>query len=212
MLKFEPPFWIRVSRKWHSESNCNSLGAGYVVRSIKLLASGLIDQAIELDLPVVVQAKTKLLERLEKRRQRRRQRRQLRQPTLYGVDLNDIAAVQSLLESILGMQISDNCSGGSGTPQTRKVSWHTIFMFEGVMIYLNEGIPTALLRVCRMVLEQQHQQGSLCFADRLENIPAGDYDIAVPVLAKQGWNLTIWQPKPGLARGIPGRGCAEMLL
>ena len=205
-----------------------SLGAGYDVRSIKLLASGVIDQAIELDLPVVVQAKTKLLERLERRQHRRWRRQQSRRqpqqqqsfslqlPTLYGVDLNDIAAVESLLESILGMQNSnDSCRGASSSsstpPTTQKVSWHTIFLFEGVMIYLNQGIPTALLRVCRTVLDnnKQHQPGSLCFADRLENIPAGDYDIAVPVLAEQGWNLTVWQPKPGLARHM---GCAEMLL
>ena len=75
------------------------------------------------------------------------------------------------------------------------------------MIYLNEGVPHGLLNVCRNVLRKtKSSRGSLVFADRLERIPGGDYDIAQPVLAEAGWRIVDWQPKPGLARHM---GVAE---
>jgi O-methyltransferase involved in polyketide biosynthesis len=171
-----------------------SLGAGYDVRSIKFRERGLVDHAVELDLPEVVRAKTKILE--SDRFQRRRPnlgRDKL--PQFHSVNLNEVDKVQSLLETVL-----------RSSPD--KTQWHTIFLFEGVMIYLDEGVPEAMLKVTSDALRNTGESGSLVFADRLENIPGGDPEIGRRELAKNGWNVTDWLPKPGLARHM---GCAELL-
>jgi hypothetical protein len=172
-----------------------SLGAGYDVRSIKLRERGVIDHAIELDLANVIDAKARIFHSARFRR-RRPSLIGDKLPTLYKVDLNDVAQVQATLERILN---ADSCEHHH---------WHTIFLFEGVMIYLKDGVPAALLGVCRQVLKTTGQLGSLCFADCLENIPSGDADIGRLELASHGWNVTVWQPKPGIARHM---GCAEMM-
>jgi O-methyltransferase involved in polyketide biosynthesis len=197
MLKFEPPFWIKSVTQIATNAKTGknkkvqliTLGGGYDARSIKFRERGLIDQAIELDLPTVVDAKTKIFNshRLKRRRPA------LSQdffPHLYPVDLNNLDDVKTRLTSIVASRPSED--------------WHTIFLFEGVMIYLNEGVPQGLLDICRTVLNQG--SGSLVFADRLERIPGGDYEIARSVLLEAGWRIVTWQPKPGLARHM---GVAE---
>jgi len=86
---------------------------------------------------------------------------------------------------------------------------YTIFVFEGVMIYLNESIPSGLLELTSRLLRENQLEGSLCFADRLENVPGGDYDKGIQELETNGWNLEDWSPKPGLARHM---GSASLLL
>lgn len=177
-----------------------TLGGGYDARSIKFRQEGLVDHAIELDLPNVVDAKRKLFSdpRLQRRRQRRRDpslklQSVLLLPDLYPVDLNQLSDVEAILTDLV---VSPDHE-----------MWHAIFLFEGVMIYLNEGVPHGLLNVCRNVLRKNNSsRGSLVFADRLERIPGGDYDIARHVLAEAGWRIVDWQPKPGLARHM---GVAE---
>ena len=175
-----------------------SLGAGYDVRSIKLRERGVIDQAFELDLPHVLSAKKRILhsQRFQRRRPALVNNDLL--PTFLPVDLNDVDKVQSILEEIINLNST-----------TSEFRWHTILLSEAVMIYLKEDVPDALLGVCRRALETTGQTGSLCFADRLENIPGGDVDIGRQVLARHGWNITDWQPKPGLARHM---GCAEQMM
>ena len=69
------------------------------------------------------------------------------------------------------------------------------------MIYLNEGVPRALLRACSDACQSMGiRQASLVFADRLENVPGGDKEIGVKELASLGWEVVEWLPKPGLAR------------
>ncbi len=164
------------------------LGAGYDLRSIKLLERGWVDEAFELDLHDVVVSKQKLIgpDRLLKRRPWLKEKVNL--PTLISSDLNDIKKVREQLKGIL-----DTDEDGRGL-------YHTIFVFEGVMIYLNEGIPSALLKVTSSALKDANADGSLCFADRLENIPGGDFDLGTKELSRNGWKLTQWCPKPGLAR------------
>jgi O-methyltransferase involved in polyketide biosynthesis len=170
-----------------------SLGAGYDVRSIKFRERGLVDHAVEFDLPEVIRAKRLNLE--SKRFQKRRPNlKKDKLPQFHGVNLKDVDAVENLVTSIL-----------QSSPQT---TWHTIFLFEGVMIYLDDGVPEALLSMLSRALNKTGKRGSLVFADRLENIPGGDFDIARRELAKNGWNITDWLPKPGLARHM---GCAETL-
>jgi hypothetical protein len=158
---------------------------GYDGRSIKLKQKGLIDEAYDLDLADVVYAKQKLFERLAKRRSLAIGDL----PQLMTIDLNKIEEVRHILTNIL---TAPTIHGNE--------DWHTIFLFEGVMIYLDEGIPSALLGVCSSVLKETQKHGSLCFADRLENIAEGDPVMAVTELANNDWTLDEWCPKPGLAR------------
>mmetsp|Transcript_21553 Transcript_21553/g.21923 ORF Transcript_21553/g.21923 Transcript_21553/m.21923 type:complete len:96 (-) Transcript_21553:14-301(-) len=74
------------------------------------------------------------------------------------------------------------------------------YLFEGVMIHLNEGVPSALLNITIDVLNQLNLPGSLVFADRLENIPGGDEALGIEELQRNRWTLKDWCLKPGLAR------------
>lgn len=168
-----------------------ALGAGYDLRSIKLLERGWVDEAYELDLNDVVVAKEKLIgpKRLLKRRPWLKST--VKMPTLIPSNLNDIDNLREQLKEIVQRKNLDGSDDDS---------YHTIFVFEGVMIYLDEGIPSSLLNVTSSVLKESNADGSLCFADRLENIPGGDYDLGNKELSRNGWSLTQWCPKPGLAR------------
>jgi hypothetical protein len=163
------------------------------VRSIKLCERGIIDQAIELDLPGVIDAKTHILHSKRLRR-RRPWLTDQSLPEFYPVNLNQLEDVELILEGIV--QQDDTCA------------WHTIFLFEGVMIYLEKGVPAGLLELTSRVLRTSGKTGSLVFADRLENIPGGDLEIGREELARNGWEVTEWLPKPGLARHM---GCAHLI-
>lgn len=171
-----------------------SFGGGYDVRSIKFRERGLVDKAFELDLPEVVDAKKRILDS-ERLHRRRPNLTSDKFPQFYPVNLNDVDKVRSILLEIL------QSSPDQGP-------WYTIFLFEGVMIYLDVGVPENLLKICSDVLVSTGERGSLVFADRLENIPGGDAEIGRRELAKNGWNVTGWLPKPGLARHM---GRAELL-
>ena len=159
------------------------MGAGYDTRGIKMTERKIVDQVVELDLQHVVDAKERLFRRLVKRRP---WLKDLSMPTLLPSDFNDLADVEEKLQSLL--QSTDNNE------------WHTIFVFEGVMIYLDENVPSSLLSITSKLLRENNQNGSLCFADRLENVPGGDYDKGVIEMETNGWKLKDWSPKPGLAK------------
>jgi hypothetical protein len=171
-----------------------SLGAGYDIRSVRWLSSGQVDEAWELDIPPVVESKRIMLERLQRRRQRRNQTTVL--PTCRGVDLNNLGQVQELLQSILTDK--DSSSSSSSNDQ----EWHTIFISEGVLIYLDPTIPGKLLKLCADTVTTGGRTGtaSLCMADRLENSPGGEELAGREELARSSWELMDWCPKPGLAR------------
>jgi hypothetical protein len=127
-------------------------------------------------------------------------------PILLEADLNNLNQTQSLLEHIL----SCNSTGNKDESNSPTVN---IILFEGVMIYLDKGVPHALLEMCSRVLKQHHSNttttinndgnGScnyLCFADRLDNIPGGDVELAKAEMESTGWVLQDWLSKPGLAR------------
>ena len=157
-------------------------------------------ECYELDLPEVVHAKKKLL---ETRLHRRRPWLQQISPTLIPVNFNNLNDTRIALERLI---IDD---GGATTT-------NNIIIFEGVMIYLDEGIPHLLLRICSDVLlnngdvrrltigdvasSSSSSSNYLCFADRLENIPGGDINAAYVEMDSTGWELLDWLPKPGLAR------------
>jgi len=147
-------------------------------------------ECFELDLPEVVRAKTQLLQtRLFKRRPWL-QDIQSDYPKLIPVDFNNLNDTRSALESII---LNDNADNKDV---------HNIIIFEGVMIYLDEGVPHALLDICSSILNKRRSQSLsyLCFVDRLENIPGGDEEAANVEMDSTGWKLIEWLPKPGLAR------------
>ena len=176
------------------------LGAGYDTRGVKMLERGLVDEVVELDLPTVVAAKKRLFARLLRRRPGLRS---LQMPTLVPADFNDDPAV---LEQKLGVALDEGITADPLAPAEK--DWYTIFVFEGVMIYLKEGVPTTLLGMTSSALQRRRLDGALCFADRLENIPGGEFDAAVQELEKNGWRIKDWCPKPGLARHM---GSAELM-
>jgi len=163
------------------------MGAGYDTRGVKMMERETVDQVIELDLPEVVDAKERLFRRLLKRRP---WLKELSMPTLVPSDFNDLSDVEEKLKPILRRDEDEDDT----------VEWHTIFVFEGVMIYLNDNVPSSLLNITSRLLRENNRKGSLCFADRLENVPGGDFDMGVKELETNGWNLKDWSPKPGLAR------------
>mmetsp|Transcript_47 Transcript_47/g.89 ORF Transcript_47/g.89 Transcript_47/m.89 type:complete len:394 (+) Transcript_47:1662-2843(+) len=163
------------------------MGAGYDTRGVKMLERGIVDSVIEMDLPEVVKAKNRLMNRLWKRRP---SLNNTTMPKLIPVDFNKIPGVQRELKRELGSLAS--------TPNPEK--WHTIFVFEGVMIYLDENIPSTLLNITSSALKGNSLDGSLCFADRLENVPGGDRALGELELQRNGWLIKDWCPKPGLAR------------
>ncbi len=167
------------------------MGAGYDTRGIKMIEREIAQEVYELDLPGVVEAKERLFGRLKKRRP---WLKDLSMPTLVASDFNELPDLETKLKDVL---LDKN-----------KESMHTIFVFEGVMIYLNDGIPSGLLELTSRLLRENQLEGSLCFADRLENVPGGDYDKGVQELDTNGWNLEDWSPKPGLARHM---GSASLL-
>eukprot|EP00587_Corethron_hystrix_P000599 CAMPEP_0113300352 /NCGR_PEP_ID=MMETSP0010_2-20120614/2018_1 /TAXON_ID=216773 ORGANISM="Corethron hystrix, Strain 308" /NCGR_SAMPLE_ID=MMETSP0010_2 /ASSEMBLY_ACC=CAM_ASM_000155 /LENGTH=375 /DNA_ID=CAMNT_0000153763 /DNA_START=494 /DNA_END=1618 /DNA_ORIENTATION=+ /assembly_acc=CAM_ASM_000155 len=171
------------------------MGAGYDTRGVKMLERNTVDEVIELDLTEVVRGKERLFDRL---RERRPWLKDLTMPTPIPSDFNDVGNLRKKLDAIL----KDNNN-------TEKITnWHTIFTFEGVMIYLDDGVPSSLLSVTSNVLNENNLDGSLCFADRLENVPGGDFDLGAKELKKNGWIIKDWCPKPGLARHM---GSAELL-
>jgi O-methyltransferase involved in polyketide biosynthesis len=160
-----------------------TLGGGYDTRSMKLLERGVIQEAVELDLPAVVQAKERLLQRLESRRKQQN----IVLPTCHGVDLNKVSQVREILKEIFAQDDVDS-------------STVTIFLFEAVFLYLNPDIPTALLQLCSGM--SQTRNSWLCLVDRLEGFVGDDRnkETARQVLAKSNWELEEYSPKPGATR------------
>jgi len=146
-------------------------------------------QCYELDLPQVVQTKRRLI---QSRLSRRRPwfstvNESVNTPSFFEVDFNNLNQTKKVLKNI----VSSN--------ETHPTA--NIILFEGVMIYLDKGVPHALLEVCSEVLQTSGSDNNyLCFADRLDNIPGGDEELARVEMNNTGWELVDWLSKPGLAR------------
>jgi hypothetical protein len=178
-------------------------------------------ECYELDLPEVVQSKRKLIQsRLSRRRPWMMDYHATsltpNYPTLVEVDLNNLNKTQIALENILS---SNNNDGISENGAAMRVA--NIILFEGVMIYLDQGIPHSLLKLCSDALLNSNNAtennpsaqtpGYLCFADRLENIPGGDEEKAHIEMKNTGWELVDWLSKPGLARHMGVASCTSTI-
>lgn len=175
----------KVANKKQPKIRLVCMGAGYDTRGIKMTERKLVDQVVELDLPEVVNAKERLFQRLLKRRP---WLTEFTMPSLVPSNFNDVPDVEQKLRNSLLPNKDD------------EEDWYTIFVFEGVMIYLNDGVPSSMLNITSKLLRENNLNGSLCFADRLENVPGGDFEMGVEELKRNGWALKDWSPKPGVAR------------
>mmetsp|Transcript_24691 Transcript_24691/g.68764 ORF Transcript_24691/g.68764 Transcript_24691/m.68764 type:complete len:394 (-) Transcript_24691:96-1277(-) len=168
----------QILRQHHGDAPIQiiTFGAGYDIRTIHLLqASNAIEHGIELDMPDVIQCKRRMLEQHYGKCKRL--------PEFFEVDLNDWDHVQTifLLWTLRQQQ------------QAQDVV--TIFVFEAVLLYLDEGVPTKLLELC------SQWSGYLCFADRLE-LEDDDRETAAAMLERCGWKLEDWMAKPGATRHL----------
>ncbi|CAJ1953053.1 unnamed protein product [Cylindrotheca closterium] len=169
-----------------------TLGAGYDTRSVRFLEEGLVHEAWELDMPQVLQSKEIMLDRLGRRRP------STKRPNLVAQDLNDLSSfVETFANTI--QDIDDDAS------------WHNIIVLEGVLIYLNEGIPSSLLTVCSKQSQERDLSASLVFADLFRALPSLEVGEVEAFFKSMGWSLdrSSWCPKPGLARHM---GVARVLL
>jgi len=196
---------LQRNKSRHNSNNDDSTTTGNAFFNITSINYDL--EAYELDLPEVVSAKRKLLSSRLFRRRPWLQRRGDEYPKLMEANFNDLNATRKALEGIL---LNDN----SQSDDAEREDVTNIILFEGVMIYLDEGVPHALLELCSDVLRKsQHGYttnsstsssttalGYLCYADRLENIPGGDEDAAHVEMESTGWELVDFLSKPGLAR------------
>jgi hypothetical protein len=162
------------------------LGAGYDVRSIRLLIDQhRIEQAWEFDLPPVMEAKARMVQR-----RKLLNRDPLGQNAIQfvGVDLNEPASFRSTL---MEMGAKNNSDDG----------WYTIVVSEALFLYLQPDIPAKLLDICQEVFSSDAI--SLCFADRLKGIPndqTRNREAGSDWFAKIGWTLIDWLPKDGATR------------
>jgi len=130
-------------------------------------------------------------------------------PKLIGVDLNDVDSFRSHIEAIVKEDELDK----SGCWEV----WHSIFLFEGVLMYLKDGVASQVLRICADAAQKRNSSASLCFADRLEHVPGVDVDRCVSELSTAGWKLVDWAPNEhaharhmGIARLVDVNTSAEV--
>ena len=175
------------------------LGGGYDLRSIRMAqkynatpttstTTSIIAETIEVDLPPVVAAKQKLL---QKRFLKRRPdlKRIIDNVRTFPVDLNDLESVRQLLNECIVTSSNEDCL--------------TVFVFEAVLIYLDKGIPSKLLALLSQAVQTANGKGALLFADTLPlSDVEGSEDLARRELKGLGWTLKDWCPKPGRTRHL----------
>jgi hypothetical protein len=158
-----------------------TLGAGYDTRSVKFLnedGTARLDDAWELDMQPVIKSKSVMLERLQIRRPSERL------PSLVEQDLRDLKGLEKNLDQIMT------------TDQTKVDSnlgrWHTIFLVEGVLIYLKEEQRSNLLSFCSSYLQRRKESesnGSFLFADRIRRPRDTNLEQIKGWLQMDGWEL-----------------------
>jgi O-methyltransferase involved in polyketide biosynthesis len=166
------------------------LGCGYDLRSLRMaqrfLSTGITFDLIEMDLPAVLEAKTKLFQtRLLKRRPNLTEL--VNSVRMFEVDLKDLQQVKTALDKAL---------------QRDDYNLFTVFVFEAVLIYLADDIRSQLLSTLSEALNERQVNGALCFADTLANVAGGNEEEVKQELKQNGWDLQDWIPKPGKTRHL----------
>ena len=150
----------------------------------------------EIDLPHVIEQRSRLLGRLARRRPHLA-------PQLDG--LTQLPANLSVAEEARASLRAALRGGGDGVGSSSSAGTaNVVFVVEALLIYLPPEDAAALLRLCA---EEARAAGartaSLCFADRLPGVEGYDRDAADALLADAGGfrlDAESWLPKPGLAR------------
>eukprot|EP00980_Cylindrotheca_fusiformis_P013131 scaffold3299_cov95-Cylindrotheca_fusiformis.AAC.1 len=159
------------------------LGAGYDLRSLRFLQEGIVDEAIELDLPNVIQAKKMLLE--SSTFQHRRPSCEL--PTMAGANLNDIETTNATLCELL-----------QPTNQAQDHTY-TIFLLEGILVHLESGSSSKILQLLHSYCggsNNNNSNGCLVFCDRIQGVNNRSLDLARTVLHEAEWKLTEFLATP----------------
>lgn len=176
-----------------------TLGAGYDTRSTRFLTNGLVDEAWELDVEAVMESKRIMLERLQQRRKKRKQA--IKVPFLMTQDLNDLEGVKDVLSNALN-DTHTTCTEKAGEEGYPKC--HTIFIFEGVLIYLRDGIPRRILSAISSIIQTRDRPASIIFADLFRDLRGMESmdEIQTHFQRELGWDLDLnsFCVKPGLAR------------
>jgi hypothetical protein len=158
------------------------LGAGYDLRSLRFLQAGIVDEAIEVDLPNVIQAKKALLE--SPTFQQRRPHCQL--PQMAEVNLNNIETTNATLRNLW-----------SAKNETKEQPTFTIFLLEGILVHLESGSSSKVLKLLRSFCnDQDSSNGCLVFCDRIQGVNNRSLDLAKTVLNETGWKLTEFLATP----------------
>jgi len=203
-----------------------SLGAGYDTRSIQFLnvnedyahnsrdsvivSVGVndridrdairIDEAYEMDLPEVVSSKTIMLDRLVERRrtQHLHERKEVRLPILMSQNLKDVEGLKDSLDKIF---MRDGTTETNSDDNSNDY-YYTIFLVEGVLIYLSEQQRSDVLSTCSQYLKDRDVQGSLLFADRIRKPSDPSVNDMKGWLDGDGWTLdeASFTVHPGKAR------------
>jgi O-methyltransferase involved in polyketide biosynthesis len=181
-----------------------SLGAGYDTRLIRMLndddddgVSRRVIECYEFDLPASVESKKKLIQERLVQRQVKKGRPDLKLPTMIGLDLNDTVEFEKKLKEICCRKRPDDAD------------LQTIFVVEGVIMYLDKGKAEAALQACANACSTSNVHSSLCFADRFfENFNVDPTPIQER-LRSLGWELIEWAPNAnanarhmGIARSL----------
>jgi len=156
------------------------LGAGYDLRSLRFLEKGIVDEAIELDLPNVIDAKKALLNSSIFQRRRPSCKKF---PVMVGADLNDDVATKETLGRLL-------------LPKEDPIErTFTIFLLEGVLVHLESGSTQKILRLLRD-LSFNEESSCLVFCDYIRGVTNRSLHLAQEVLHKTGWELSEFLATP----------------
>lgn len=157
------------------------VGAGYDLRSVRFLQEGIVDEAMEVDLANVIKAKKGLLE--SPTFQRRRPKVKL--PHMAAVDLNNIETTNTTMAELLS---NNNDNKDQGT--------FTIFLLEGILVHLESGSSSKVLKLLRSFCSDEENNGCLVFCDRIQGVHNRSLDLAQSVLKETGWTLTEFLATP----------------
>jgi hypothetical protein len=183
------------------DNNCKirlvTLGAGYDTRSVKFLNMNEgVDEAWELDMSSVIDSKSIMLDRLQTRRPN------LKLPNLVAQDLTKFDDLKALLHDILN---ADHDEHGDS------VKWHTVFLVEGVLIYLKEENRSRVMLTCSNILRKAKESGSFLFADRIRKMRDPNATQIQKWLDDDGWELVVdsFCVHPGKARHMGAARVAQ---
>jgi O-methyltransferase involved in polyketide biosynthesis len=145
-----------------------------------------IDEAWEIDMEQVMHSKSIMFHRLQHRRPN------YKLPNLIAQDLTDTVGLKCALDTILQPHNSSK----------NNEEWYTIFIVEGVLIYLKEDDRRKVLFVCSQSLKSRRINGSFLFADRIRKLRDPSPGKVEEWLKSDGWDLVAnsFCVHPGKAR------------